>query len=177
MKIRTVISASELDAIVTAAAASAVEALSQLRQVGSEQEALKVLWDMKVGSIGRDPLNSDAPLNLIEQINQTFTYIASARAASKLFELHPNAAPFTLNLGTSTGSDIESKKDGNIAAEVFAAVSTSNNKKLAKDIAKVKGVAAQFRYVFFMCPGIGPGRQEHLEKQAGVQVWSVGDEI
>ncbi len=131
---------------------------------------------MKFTNIGCDPLDAERPLNLIEQINQTFTYLASAKAVEHLVRLHPTLAPFTLRLGTSPGSDIESRC-GSVAAEVFAAVNVSNNRKLMKDRAKVSRVSAQFRYVFFMCPGYGAGRQTKLEREPGVEVWSVAADL
>jgi len=163
----------ELDSIEASAARSAERSLQQLAS-SSGPEALKALWRMKVEAIGCDPMNAERPLNLIEQLNQTFTYIASARAARILFEKHPGAAPFTLNLGTAAGSDIESEKEGGVAAEVFAAVNTSNNKKLKKDIAKVSATTARFKYVFYMCPGVEKGLKE---ERGGVQVWSVGADL
>jgi hypothetical protein len=167
MEVRT---PSELDNIEALAARSAERSLKELAST-SGREALKALWRMKVEAIGCDPMNADRPLNLIEQLNQTFTYIASARAARILFEKHPGAAPFTLNLGTTAGSDIASDKEGGIAAEVFAAVNTSNNAKLRKDMEKVAATAARFKYVFYMCPGVDRGLKE---ERGGVQVWSVG---
>ena len=113
-------------------------------------------------------------MNLIEQVNQTFTYLASVKAVKKLMELHPTLSPFTVNLGTAPGSDIASA-NGELAAEVFAAVSTASNRKLMKDRQKVSQTSATFKYVFFMCPGMGPGRQLKLESEAGVEVWSVGE--
>jgi hypothetical protein len=174
MKIRTVTTAGEVDQIVLPIAASAKAALSQLQRLCSMDDALKALWEMKVSPAGCDPLDAAVPLNLIEQLNQTFTYVASARAVKILLERHPRAAPFTLNLGTAAGSDIESKLAGGIAAEVFAAVNTANNRKLSKDVKKVAATKAQFKYVFFMCPGYAEGRQTRLERVPGVEVWSVG---
>ncbi|MBK6924002.1 MAG: hypothetical protein IPH14_01705 [Thermomonas sp.] len=156
---------------------AARKALQQLTAQHDPSNALKTLWQMKFRPVGCDPLDSDRPLNLIEQINQTFTYIASARAAKVLLELHPELAPLTLNLGNIKGTDIESIHDGKLACEVFAAVNTGNNQKLKKDIAKVAKTAANLRYVFFMCPGITAGRQNELERAPGVRVWSVGGEI
>jgi len=83
----------------------------------------------------------------MEQINQTFTYLASAKALKAVMMQHPTLGPFTLNLGTASGSDIESG-DGVLAAEVFAAVNTSNNQKLARDIQKVQQTTATYKYVF-----------------------------
>jgi hypothetical protein len=174
MKVRTVNSIEEIDSLVASVTLSVEKALLQLPQSGEGNEALKALWSMKVLPIGCDPLNTEIPLNIIEQINQTFTYIASARAAKVLLGIHPEFAPFTLNLGTSPGSDIESRKDGGLAAEVFAAVNIQSNRKLAKDVKKVGLTNAEHRYVFFMCPGIKAGRQQLLEGNNGIKIWSVG---
>lgn len=166
----------EADLIIDAAKRSAVKALEQIAKLPST-EALRSLWSMKIEQVGCDPLDAESPLNLIEQLNQTFTYVASARAVKELLVLHPELAPFTLNLGTASGSDIESSKNGGLAAEVFAAVSTSNNQKLKKDTGKVGSTTARYKYVFFMCPGYSTGRQQKLETNPVVQVWSVGSEI
>lgn len=168
----------ELDALNEALSKSASHALERLRQQLQEKEgdALGAMAYIKFDRIGCDPLDADRPLNLIEQVNQTFTYMASFRAVKKLIELHPELAPFKLNLGTAKGSDIESCC-GALAAEVFAAVNTSNNRKLASDRKKVSQTTARFKYVFLMCPDIGSGRQPKLEREPGVEVWSVGDEI
>jgi hypothetical protein len=101
---------------------------------------------------------------------------ASARAAKILLALRPEEAPFTLNLGTAAGFDIKSTS-GAIAAEVFAAVNPQNNRKLAKDIAKISTSSAWQKYVFFMCPGYAEGHQPALGKGTGVSIWSVGTEL
>lgn len=155
---------------------SAGQAISNIIALHNPSTALRTLWEMKFKPIGCDPLNLDIPLNIIEQLNQSFTYLASARAVKILFEIHPTFAPFTLNLGTAGGSDIESNHPGLLACEVFAAVNTSSNQKLNKDLAKVAATGANHKYVFFMCPGFPEGRQLNLERRADVQVWSVGDQ-
>ncbi len=88
-----------------------------------------------------------------------------------LLEHHPSMAPFTLNLGTVAGPDIESNC-GKLAAEVFASVTPTNNQKLKKDIDKVAATAASIKYSFFMCPGFEPGRQASMERD-GVRVWAL----
>lgn len=177
MKIRSISTLAEADEIISSVTCSANRALKQIVELGSSSHALAALWSMKVSQVGCDPLNSEMPLNLIEQLNQSFTYLASAKAVHLLLELHPDLAPFTLNLGTAGGSDIESKQQGGLAAEVFSAVNTQSNRKLAKDIVKVNATTAEHKYVFFMCPGYEVGRQIKLESQPGVQIWSVGSEI
>lgn len=176
MKVRAIGSLEEVEDLVATVTKSAERALAELAVASERGSGLSALWSMKFLPVGRDPLDANSPLNLIEQINQTFTYLASARAVKQLLTLHPALAPFTVNLGTSPGSDIKSRC-GSLAAEVFAAVSTSNNRKLARDLAKVSQTSAQFRYVFFMCPGIAAGRQPRLERRDGVVVWSLGGEL
>lgn len=177
MKVRTIRSEGDVNDLVAAVTRSSEQALLQLTNSGVGNQGLQVLWSMKFSPIGCDPLDADTPLNLIEQINQTFTYLASAKAVRLLLQLHPELAPFTINLGTSPGSDIESRDCEALAAEVFAAVNTSNNRKLAKDRAKVSQCNAQLKYVFFMCPGYQLGRRQELEREVGVEVWSVGDTL
>ncbi|MCB1636582.1 MAG: hypothetical protein KDI51_18485 [Xanthomonadales bacterium] len=173
MKVKIIATAADADAILERVAASANRALEKLREVHSGSDAMMALWQMKVGPTGCDPLDPDTSLNLIEQLNQTFTYMASALAVRTLLALHPEEAPFTLNLGTTAGLDIESMS-GAIAAEVFAAVNPRNNRKLAKDIAKVAASSAREKYVFFMCPGFAEGPQPTLGNGSGVSIWSVG---
>ncbi len=172
MKQRLITSNVEVEQLTAALTASASKALVQVSRLGSAGEGLAALWAMKFSTIGCDPLDSEAPLNLIEQLNQTFTYLASARAAKLLLTLHPEYAPFALNLGTAPGWDIESQKHGGLVAEVFAAVNIANNRKLAKDRARVAAAAAMHKYVFFMCPGYEEARQPKLEV-GGVKVWSL----
>lgn len=145
MKVRTIRTIEQVDELVTAVTRSAERALAGIARSAAEQHGLQALWSMKFSLVGCDPLDADSPLNLIEQVNQTFTYLASAKAVRLLLCLHPELAPFVVNLGTSPGSDIKSAC-GSLAAEVFAAVNTSNNRKLAKDRIKVSQTNAERKY-------------------------------
>lgn len=174
MKTRTFSSDAEIAEFTAAITRSADAALEKLAQLQGRQ-GLHALWELKFLQSGCDPLAAENPLNLIEQLNQTFTYLATARAVKILLRMHPNLAPFTVNLGTASGFDIVSATPSELAAEVFAAVNTSNNRKLAKDLAKMAACQSAVRYVFFMCPGYPEGRQEQLERNSNVIVWSVGD--
>jgi hypothetical protein len=71
--------------------------------------------------------------------------------------MHPELAPFHLNLGTMPGPDIESRMGEGLSGEVFAAVAPGNNRKLQPDIQKVYATDAALKYVFFMCPGYDMG--------------------
>ena len=147
--------------------------------VQSAERGIALLKKLKFERAGLHPLRG-TPLNLIEQINQSFTCLVTFEAVRLLFQWHQNkCAGFKLHIGTASGSDIESIEPGFIAAELFAAVSTGNNKKLSKDIAKVAAVPAQHRYVFFHSPAINPGteprRLTDREPAGGsVEVWSIG---
>jgi hypothetical protein len=129
-------------------AASAASTAAALAETLKSHDGLGFLRRAKFMKSGCDPLASDRPLNLIEQINQSFTYLVSIRAAEYLLERYPENAPFTLNLGAIAGPDIISA-DGSIAAETFAATSPESNKKVRKDIEKVTATGAAKKYVFF----------------------------
>src|SRR5438034_8800186 len=68
---------------------------------------LELLTEMRFQTVGHDPLTGKA-LNVIEQLNQTFTILASLRAVERLIQMHPEANGFRLALATSSGRDIES---------------------------------------------------------------------
>ncbi|MGF6983435.1 hypothetical protein QFZ99_002912 [Paraburkholderia atlantica] len=139
-----------------------------------EGSPLELLRSMKFESAGFHPA-SGAPLNLIEQINQTWTYLVAIAAARQLLVLHPDAGGFRLAPGAhaSLPFDIVSG-DRQVVAETFAAVTPANNGKLRKDLDKlVSRRDIPYRYMFFMAPGYpGNCRLEKLERD-GVQVWSV----
>lgn len=177
-KTRVIESPEELDQIEQDIIRSATKALQAVVGLHKADAVLGAMWAMKSTPVGCDPLDANRPLNLIEQLNQTFTYMASVRAVKIIFDRHAELAPFRMNLGTARGSDIEDLK-GQLACEVFAAVSTSNNKKLRRDIERVRNnnPSALHRYVFFMCPGYPKGPQPQLEEGEGVLVWSVGDDL
>jgi hypothetical protein len=155
------------------AAHRTAQALARL--TNSEQNGLEVLHQMKFKQIAWHPVD-DRPLNLIEQVNQTWTFLVSLKALPFLFERHPEAGGFRLNLGTEGGTDIESLVPNVVAAEAFAAVHPSNNRKLTKDLKKLArecpGVPA--KYVFFYAPGFPPGRQKGPTLIDGsIEVWCV----
>jgi hypothetical protein len=115
------------------------------------QRPLMAFQQMKFEAIGVDPL-SDKPLNLIEQVNQTFTYLTTFEALRILFREHPELAPFVINLGTAPGHDIQSTRPDLLAAEVFAAVNPNNNQKLLKEISKLHSQNDRHKYVFYSSP-------------------------
>lgn len=134
--------------------------------------ALELLTALRFQTVGYDPLTGE-PLNVIEQLNQTFTILVSLRAVERLIEMHPEANGFRLALATSSGRDIESVEPGLVAAEVFSATHPSSNQKLKKDIGRLASDRARYRYVFFAAPNYASGRQSGLETVPGIEVHCV----
>jgi hypothetical protein len=146
----------------------------QIAELSGNVDSLEFLYRMKFEALGHDPLVLERKLNLIEQLNQTFTYLASFRAAEVLFDQHKDISSLTMNLGTKSGWDIETQDGGGLVAEVFAAVTPENNRKLSKDIERVASSHAKHRYVFFMCPGYKAGKYFSRRSTKGVVVLSLG---
>jgi hypothetical protein len=117
--------------------ASAEETQIKVCELAGSTKSVEFLYQTKFEEIGCDPLDSSRRLNLIEQLNQTFTYAASLKAAEYLLNHHTGFKSLTLNLGTRSGWDIETSDSGGLVAEVFASVHPGNNRKLEKDIQKV----------------------------------------
>ena len=153
----TLTSRDEIEKYIELLKYSAEEAQFKLDEVSSHSYPLHLLEKIKFEKIGFDPLDSTRSINLIEQANQTFTYLASFLAAEILFSKHQGLKHLVMNLGTQAGSDLESQFNGGIAAEVFSSVSPNNNDKLRKDIIKVERTEAKHKYVFFLCPEIEAG--------------------
>ncbi|MGZ8396465.1 MAG: hypothetical protein ACXW3X_07965, partial [Rhodoplanes sp.] len=113
--------------------------------------------------------------NLIEQVNQTWTYAVALVAVAKLLELHPDADGFFVAPGAHMAIplDIMSRQQGFVGAETFAAVDPRNNGKLARDRARMAQRPELYRYVFFCSPKF-PGLQRIPKLEtSSVQVWSV----
>ena len=155
---QTVGSRADLLSLRMAIETAANRAAENLRALVETHEPLDVLRKLKFDTCGADPLEM-YPMNIMEQLNQTFTYLVSLDGAAYLLKRHAGHAPFVLNLGTRSGYDIESE-DGEVVAEVFAAVRPSNNSKLAEDSQRVHNADARHKYVFFTSPGVTPGEQQ-----------------
>jgi hypothetical protein len=144
----------------------------RLKNLLNESDSgIHFLHSLKFLPVGCNPLNL-RDLNLIEQLNQTFTYLSSFKAAEYLWAEHPNEDSFTVNLGTAGGYDVHNDEK-TIVAEVFATVTPKNNKKLKNDVLKVHGSDAKHKYVFFYCPGFETGEIKHLEGYEDVKIISL----
>ena len=127
----------------------------------------KLFYTMKFKKIGCDPLNLKMHWNLIEQINQTFTYLISLKAAEILYKECKSIETIEFNLGTQNGFDLVGKDANNCdvaVAEVFAAVRAHSNDKLRKDIKKVITSNAEKLYVFFTADNV-PASNPYTEYQ------------
>lgn len=153
-----------LEREVVAAAAPTAAAIRKLARRAPD-DALTFLHELRFVPIGRHPLE-DRPLNLVEQLDQTFTILVTLRAARWLLARHPQGGGALVRLGTTTGLDVASAKAGCFAAETFVAKSLSNNRTLEKVMASVvrKAPDTRHRYVFFYSPEVAAGPQPALER-------------
>lgn len=165
----------DLDALAQTIRLSAQQAARSLRDIlAIKDDGLQVLRMMKFAGIGRHP-TEDRDLNIIEQVNQTFTYLASVEAARVLLQQHPDAGGLQLNLGTHRGFDIESVSPRLLAAEVFSATHPSSNDKVRRDVTRLVEQASDVvhRYVFFSCPEFRTLSRQPAFEREGIQVWSL----
>ena len=76
---------------------AAQEAIEALRRIlSAENDPIQILKQMKFEKIGRSPFKPDDSLNIIEQVNETFTALTTFMAVEKLYELHPDRLLFRL---------------------------------------------------------------------------------
>lgn len=162
---------SEIERHLATIEASTKKAIEALAALTNPAQALR---EMKFGKTGRHPIE-DRALNVVEQINQTFSYLVALNAAKWLLEAHPEAGGFSLAPGAHASQrlDIMSLEPDMIGAEAFAATSPKSNNKLDKDLRRLSDDPAQVRYAFFYSPGFEPGRHPKLEKVPGVEVHCV----
>lgn len=151
MKRRVITSAEDLNRLEQQILCSVEATSASLKKLLTAQTALGAFARLKFTEAGHDPLNIDRPLNVIEQLNQTFTYLASVEAARWLLSHHPGCVPLVLNLGTLSGFDIQSEC-GQFVAETFAVTHPGSNDKLRKDVGKMQATVAAHRFVFYISP-------------------------
>lgn len=162
MKVREISSPAEIDDLERTIVSSAEATAGALRSMLVGATGIELLAHLKFQEAGRDPI-SERPLNFIEQINQTFTYLASCDALRYLFAHHPERAPFIVHLGTAAGPDIASR-DCALVAEVFAATHPGSNGKLRKDVQRLRARgAASVRYLFYSCPAESGPRASNVD--------------
>ncbi len=99
----------QLDELAERISRSAAETAQRIGELAATNPGLAFLHALRFEPHGRQPLGT-GPLNLIEQLNQTFTYLASLAGTRILFREFPADGPYTLNLGTTVGPDIASSR-------------------------------------------------------------------
>jgi hypothetical protein len=153
--------------------ASAEQTQSAIAQ--HQGDPLDLLRLMKFELFGRHPVE-DRRLNLIEQINQTWTYAVALAAAKVLLALHPEAGGLEVAPGAHMARplDVMSVKPNVVGAETFAAVHPKNNNKLKKDVRKLAAhTEVAHRYVFFTSPNAPTTGPVAQYAEPDVEVWSI----
>jgi hypothetical protein len=154
---------------------SAEKTQRTIKKLASCRDAMNFLFECKFNQCGFNPLDPSIKLNFVEQLNQTFTYLATFKGAEYIFLHHQEVNSLTLNLGTTSGTDIESQEDGGVVAEVFASVKPTNNQKLKNDINRIRKVEANYRYVFFISPKVPHGIYKSNWDLENITVISLSD--
>ncbi len=149
---KTVSNAADLERIHERLKETAEFARKQLAEVATHPDALRRL---KFEPLGCDPLDLEDHQNLCEQVDQQATYTVGAHALEILMSRHPNLAWDFAPGAHGSGHDIVSN-DETVAAEVFAPVRPTNNQKLKRDVAKIRGFSGQHRYVIYRSPNSVP---------------------
>jgi len=126
---------------------NANQTCESLKEKIKSLSATAFLEELKFDKLGADPLKG-TDLNFIEQLNQMFSDLVVLEGARQLLQLYPEKE-LKLNLGPSSGFDIESI-DGEIVAECFAVTTATSNRKLEKDCQKLLSKAAEKKkYIYF----------------------------
>jgi hypothetical protein len=165
-------SEADIDHYITLVRAQAAKARDWI--IAHPGDPLDLLRHMKFQPVGFHPVE-DRPLNIIEQLNQTWTYAVALEATRVLLRLHPDVGGFRVAPGAhmSIPLDVMSVEEGSVGAETFAATRPSSNGKLAKDLAKLSARAERDRYIFFSSPAFTATERVARFERNGVQVWSV----
>lgn len=134
--------------------ASAEVAMLSIANLAAEKDAMSFLFECKFRKNGYNPIDFAIPLSFIDQLNQTFTYLATFRGAEYIFKKHPNLKKLKLklNIGIESRYDIKSLDTDEVEALVFASLDQSSNRILLRDRFRIDNSKAKFKYVFFIAP-------------------------
>lgn len=126
-------------------------------------QGIEFIKHIKFKQCGVDPI-FDEPLNFIEQVNQTCTYLVCLSALEVLLDYYPSYK-FYINFGTQSGYDIVSENE-EIICECFAATSPDSNGKLEKDTKKVFNNSKSIRkYVIYYASSPKPVHEENIKRK------------
>lgn len=165
-------SVAEADALMDKIRATAASVQDWIAE--QSRDPLDMLRRMKFDFVGFHPIEGHA-LNVLEQINQTWSYCVALAAARQLLLLHADAGGFNPAPGAHAcqALDIMKVVDGFLGAETLAAVTPRNNGKLDADLLKLSTRHEKHRYVFFMSHLFQGNKRLFQFEQPDVQVWSV----
>lgn len=120
---------------------------SSLKELSESSKGLEFLRKIKFEKSSFDTLFND-PVNYIEQINQTCTYLVCLAAVRIMLIEFPQHS-FIVNFGVAPGHDVVSE-DGTIICECFAVTAPDRNEKLKKDVKKMyNNITSKYKYVIF----------------------------
>ena len=172
MTILTFSSPKEVETQIQRVVEACEQSVKKVVDLALSKEPLGWFYDVKFKEIGLDGL-FHRPQNLVEQINQTFTYLVTFQGIKYLLSHHPESGPYKANPGARKNPDIISQ-DGMVMAEAFAAVHPTNNRKLLNDLERCSQHQARYKYVFFHSPSIKAGPYVHKYGFLGIKVLSIG---
>lgn len=140
-------SVSEVELLRQRLIAQMEESCAVLHRTVSTETPVSALQKIKFEKIISDRVFGE-PLNFIEHLNQTFTYLVCLYAARTVLE-RCAATSITVNFGTHPGYDVTSD-GGSILCECFASTSVKSNEKLKKDVLRLhESTLASQKFVFF----------------------------
>lgn len=148
--------------------ASASRACATLSALLSSEPPLEVFRAMKFRRVGFVPTDAERPANLMQQVHQTFAFVAAIRGVEQLLRWHPDHAPYRVDVSAGAEPNIVSV-DGQVVAETLAIISPVNNNKLKSDVDRMRASSARHRYVFYYAEQGGD------VVEADVRVVAVGD--
>lgn len=135
----------------------------KIQELFQDENALEFFKKIKFEQCGYDPLFEE-PINFIEQINQTFTYLVCLKAAEILISQYPQKK-FYINFGTQAGYDIISE-DEDVICECFAVTAPDSNSKLELDTKKVSLTStAEYKYVIYYSKNRKPIHVANIKKK------------
>ncbi|WP_312648079.1 hypothetical protein [Aminipila sp.] len=146
----------------------------KINELFHDGDALEFLKKIKFEQCGYDPLFEES-INIIEQINQTFTYLVCLKAAEILLSKYP-LKRFYINFGTQAGYDVISE-DERIICECFAVTSPDSNSKLEMDTKKVSlDTISENKYVIYYSKNQKPIHVANIkQKYPNVQILELDD--
>lgn len=144
------------------------------RQALAEQlvwNPMEAMFTLKFREFGRHHLEA-RPLNIIEQLNQSFTVMASLAAAEHLLDHYGDFGGLELNPGARSGRDIQSHNPQDLAieAEVFTCGRSDFRRKIMNDTRRFEGANADHCFVFFYCPITNNGGESRQGRQHDLEL-------